>query len=361
MVIMAGGTGGHVFPGLAVAELLRSRGHQVTWLGTRNGLEARLVPEHGLPIEWIHVAGLRGKGLVSWVSAPWKLVRAVYQAWRVLHRLDPQLVLGMGGFAAGPGGLAAWLQRRPLVIHEQNAVAGYTNRLLARLARRVLEAFPGTFPSSVEVSTVGNPVRASILDLPEPQQRMAGRNGRIRVLILGGSLGARALNRRVPEAMARLPEALLPEIWHQGGRTVDEARQAYAGIAETMGNRLKVAEFISDMSAAYGWADLVICRAGALTVAELAAAGLASILVPFPHAVDDHQTVNGRYLVEAGAAVLIQERDMSADRLAQSLLPLLEDRSRLMSMACQARARAWPRATIDIADSCQAEVAEGAP
>lgn len=360
VMIMAGGTGGHVFPGLAVATLLQTRGHTVTWLGTRNGLEARLVPEHGLPIEWINISGLRGKGLVSTLLAPFKLLRALAQAWRALKRVDPQLVLGMGGFAAGPGGLVAWLQRRPLVIHEQNAVAGYTNRLLSRFARRVLQAFPDTFPSSLAVTAVGNPVRDEILAIADPATRLAARTGPVRMLVLGGSLGARALNHLVPESIAQLPPQLRPQVWHQGGRTVAEAEAAWAPIASEMGDNLRVTAFISDMAAAYAWADLVLCRAGALTVAELAAAGLASVLVPFPHAVDDHQSANARYLVDAGAALLFAEQDLSAERLVAGLQPLLTDRERLREMAQLARACAWPHSTRDIADYCLAEAGGGA-
>lgn len=352
VIVMAGGTGGHVFPGLAVAEELRQRGHEVVWMGTPDSMEARLVPQHGLPMEFVRITGLRGKGLLAWLMVPFKLALAVTQALRILRKQRPALVFGCGGFAAGPGGLAAWLLRRPLVIHEQNAVAGYTNRLLAQLAQRVLEAFPDTFPAQKKVSAVGNPVRSPILALPAPGQRLSGRSGPIRILVLGGSLGAQALNQIVPQAFAKLPEEQRIEVWHQGGRTVALADRAYAGLAQQMGSALRVAEFIHDMAAAYAWADLVICRAGALTVAEIAAVGLPAILVPFPHAVDDHQTANGRYLVEAGAALVIQERDLTASCLAHALQPLLSDRARLLRMAEAARARAWPGATRDIVDHC---------
>ncbi|MGH8561955.1 MAG: undecaprenyldiphospho-muramoylpentapeptide beta-N-acetylglucosaminyltransferase, partial [Nevskiales bacterium] len=293
---MAGGTGGHVFPALAVAERLRELGHRVVWMGTQAGLEARVVPAHGLPIEWITIAGVRGKGLLTLLLAPLELLRALLQAIGILRRYRPQVVIGLGGFVAGPGGFAAWLLGRPLIIHEQNAIAGLTNRLLARLARRVLEAFPDTFPVSGKRLTVGNPVRPEIAALPPPEQRLAGRSGAVRMLVLGGSLGALALNRGVPQALALLPPELRPDVRHQAGRTLDEANKAYAAA----GLDIQPEAFIEDMAAAYAWADLLVCRAGALTVAELAAAGLPALLIPFPHAVDDHQSANAHYLVSAG-------------------------------------------------------------
>lgn len=360
IVIMAGGTGGHVFPALAVAQELRSRGHRVSWIGTQAGLEAKLVPQQGFPIDWISIGGLRGKNTLTLILAPFKLLLAVLQALGILRRLQPALVLGLGGFAAGPGGLAAWLLRRTLVIHEQNAVAGYTNRLLARIADRVLEAFPDTFGAQYKAVAVGNPVRAEIIQLPPPATRAQRRNGPIRLLVLGGSLGAKALNTLVPQAISRLAPEQRPEVWHQAGRTLQVAEQQYLELAKQMGGALRVTAFIDDMAAAYAWADLVICRAGALTIAELAAAGLAAILVPFPHAVDDHQTVNGRYLVQVGAALLIQERDLTPELLANSLQTLLADRGKLLAMAEAARARAWPQATRDIVEHCLICASEGA-
>lgn len=348
ILVMAGGTGGHVFPALAVAERLRELGHDVLWLGTRAGLEARVVPARGLSVEWITISGLRGKGLMTLMMAPLNLLRAITQAIAVLRRRRPDVVLGCGGFAAGPGGLAAWLLRRPLLIHEQNAIAGLTNRWLARLARRVLEAFPGTFPDMAKRVTVGNPVRTEIAAIPVPAQRLADRRGRVRLLVLGGSLGALALNRAVPQALALLPAELQPEVRHQAGRTIEEARKAYAAA----GLAVEPEAFIEDMAAAYAWADLVVCRAGALTVAELAAAGLASVLIPFPYAVDDHQTANARYLVDADAALMIQERELAPAHFAQALTPLLEDRARLLRMAVAARGRAWPQARDRIVEEC---------
>ncbi|MFU8896807.1 MAG: undecaprenyldiphospho-muramoylpentapeptide beta-N-acetylglucosaminyltransferase [Gammaproteobacteria bacterium] len=345
VLIMAGGTGGHVFPALAVAEALRARGIDVVWMGTRLGLEARVVPAAGIPMEWIKVAGLRGKGLRTRLAAPLNVALAIVQALRIMLRVRPAVVLGMGGYAAGPGGVAAWLTRRPLVIHEQNAVAGTTNRILAGLARRVLAAFPGAFPDGVSTTVVGNPVRPAIAALPPPSEALAQHGGRARLLVVGGSQGALALNEAVPEALARLPEPLRPEVRHQAGHTtLDNARAAY----QRVGVKAEIFEFIDDMAEAYGWADLAICRAGALTVSELAAAGLPSVLVPLPTAVDDHQTLNGGYLVAAGGAVLVPERQLAPVRLARVLAGLLGDRSRLLDMARRARAAARPEALAAI-------------
>jgi UDP-N-acetylglucosamine--N-acetylmuramyl-(pentapeptide) pyrophosphoryl-undecaprenol N-acetylglucosamine transferase len=345
VLIMAGGTGGHVFPALAVAQALRARQLEVVWMGTRIGLEARIVPAAGIPMEWINIGGLRGKSLATRLAAPFKVGLAVLQALRIMLRVRPAVVLGMGGYAAGPGGVAAWLTRRPLVIHEQNAVAGTTNRILARLAKRVLAAFPGAFAHTVSVQVVGNPVREPIVQLPPPDQRLAGRSGPPRLLVLGGSQGALALNRTVPEALAHLPPELRPEVRHQAGRnTLEVAEEAY----QRLGVAAEVTEFIDDMADAYGWADLAICRAGALTVSELAAAGLPAVLVPFPAAVDDHQTLNGGYLVAAGGAVLVPERQLAPERLARVLAGLLGDRARLLDMARRARGAARPEALATI-------------
>ncbi len=288
VLIMAGGTGGHVFPALAVARALAERGARVSWLGTKAGIEARLVPAHDLPLHTIDVAGLRGKGALSWLAAPLRLLRAVVQALGLVRRLGPQLVIGMGGFAAGPGGLAAWLLRKPLLIHEQNAAAGMTNRSLARLATTVLQAFPDTFAPKYNPATVGNPVRAEILALDAPASRWAARDDAPRLLVLGGSGGALAINQRVPAALAQIAPERRPQVRHQAGRTLTEAQAAYA----EHGTTAELSAFIEDMAAAYAWADVVICRSGALTVAELAAAGVPALLVPFPYAVDDHQTIN---------------------------------------------------------------------
>lgn len=348
---MAGGTGGHVFPALALARLLREQSYQVVWLGTRRGLEARIVPAEQFPIEWITIGGLRGKGWLPLLAAPARLLRALVQALGVMRRHRPAAVVGLGGFVTGPGGVAAWLMRRPLVIHEQNAIAGFTNRCLARLARRVFEAFPGSFGPRVRAELIGNPVRREFFALAAPAGRFAARGGAIRLLVVGGSLGAARLNAVVPAAVARAQADLALEVRHQAGeRGLDSAQASYAAAGVTA----TVTPFIEDIAAAFGWADLIICRAGALTISELAAAGLGAILVPFPAAVDDHQTANARYLVEAGAAVLIADRDLEAGMLAAELLRLCRDRSILLGMAERAHALARPRAAADLALACVA-------
>jgi UDP-N-acetylglucosamine--N-acetylmuramyl-(pentapeptide) pyrophosphoryl-undecaprenol N-acetylglucosamine transferase len=340
---MAGGTGGHVFPALAVAEQLQARGWPVAWLGTREGLEARVLPPTGIPVHWIRVSGLRGKSRLRQLGAPFMLAGALAQAAWVLLRLRPAAVLGMGGFTTGPGGAMAWLLRRPLVIHEQNAIAGLTNRLLARLASQVLEAFPGSLPGALHT---GNPVRRSIAELEFREPEVSAR--RARLLVVGGSLGAAALNEQVPAALSGIDQGARPEVWHQTGlRHLDRARAAYDGA----GVAVRLDAFIEDMAKAYRWADLVLCRAGALTVAELAAVGVASILVPYPYAVDDHQTANARYLVDAGAAILLPQSQMTPERLREHL-GLLGQPQRLASMARCARARARPDAAARVADQC---------
>jgi UDP-N-acetylglucosamine--N-acetylmuramyl-(pentapeptide) pyrophosphoryl-undecaprenol N-acetylglucosamine transferase len=348
-LIMAGGTGGHVFPALALARELRERCWQVVWLGTRRGLEARLVPAEHIAVEWLSVSGLRGNGVWVWLTAPLKLSRALLQALAVIRRRRPALVVGLGGFVAGPGGIAAWLLRRPLLIHEQNAIAGFTNRGLAHLARRVLTAFPGSFAPQVHAQVVGNPVRREITELPPPSQRFALRNGPTRVLVVGGSQGATLLNAIVPFALARAAATQQFEVQHQAGeRWIATAKRNYAEAGMTA----RLQPFIEDMAAAYGWADLVICRAGALTISELAAAGVGAILVPFAAATDDHQTHNAAVLVDDGAAVTIAERELSAERLAAELLRLCNGRGRLLAMAERARALAKPRAAQELADAC---------
>ena len=347
--IMAGGTGGHVFPALAVAETLRTQGMQVFWIGTERGMESRLVPEHGFELEHVRIEGLRGKGLAQILGAPFKLAAALWQAVEILRRRAPSVVLGMGGFASGPGGLAARALGLPLVIHEQNRVPGMTNQWLARIATRVFEAFPGSFPASRRAITSGNPVRRAIVELPTPRERLAGRSDPGNLLIVGGSLGAKVLNETVPAALALMPEQERPRVRHQAGQqTLDLARRAYAD----SGVEAEITPFIADMAEAYGWADLVVCRAGALTVSELAAAGVGSILVPYPYAVDDHQTGNARYLADAGAARLVSQSDLSAAGLATQLRELLGDRATLLDMAEAARARAHPDAAERIAAAC---------
>jgi UDP-N-acetylglucosamine--N-acetylmuramyl-(pentapeptide) pyrophosphoryl-undecaprenol N-acetylglucosamine transferase len=349
VLIMAGGTGGHVFPALAVATELSGLGVPVAWLGTNQGLEARVVPAAGYQLTAIRVSGLRGKGLPRFFLAPFMLALALLQAFMVFLRLRPLAVLGMGGFTAGPGGLVAWLLRRPLLIHEQNSVPGLTNRLLAPLARTVLEGFPGSMPATRHAVTVGNPVRAGIAALMVPEARFAGRSGALHLLVIGGSLGARALNRVVPEAIAHLPASARPRVYHQTGQAeADGVRERYA----EAGCDARVETFVEDMAAAYTWADLVVCRAGALTVAELAAAGVASILVPYPHATDDHQTGNARYLADAGAALLMPQTSLSAEWLAETLTRFTGQRETLLTMAQRARELARPDAARRVAQLC---------
>ncbi|MEW6446104.1 MAG: undecaprenyldiphospho-muramoylpentapeptide beta-N-acetylglucosaminyltransferase [Pseudomonadota bacterium] len=351
VIIMAGGTGGHILPGLAVARLLRAKGIPVLWLGTATGMEARLVAEAGFAMASIDIGGLRGKDWKTRLAAPWRLFTAIRQALAVMHEQSPRLVLGFGGFVAGPGGLAARMRGVPLVIHEQNAVAGLTNRVLARLANKVLAGYAGAFDGAYEV--IGNPVRPDIAVLPPPELRMAGRRGPLRLLVVGGSLGAQALNETVPRALALLAGDERPEVWHQaGGKMIDTARAIYAQEGVEPGEKIRVEPFIDDMASAYAWADLVLCRSGALTVAELAAAGIGSILVPFPHAVDDHQTRNAAVLAETGAAELIQQTELTAGLLAERLRVLGADRARVLDMARRARAQARPDAAARVLEQC---------
>lgn len=350
VMIMAGGTGGHVFPALAVAHELRRRGHEVIWMGAPDSFESKIIPQHSIPMEFVRVTGLRGKGPVKLLWAPLLLLRALVQAFAILLRRKPDVAMGMGGFASGPGGVAAWLQRRPLLVHEQNAVAGVTNRALSRLAWRTLQAFPNTFAG--RGITVGNPVREALTRVDDPAERLRGRNGPLRVLVIGGSQGAKALNERVPAAVQKLSPDQRPQLRHQAGRTLDVAQAAYA----RCGVDASIEAFIDDMAAAYSWADLVICRSGASTVAELTAVGCAAILVPFPAAVDDHQTRNGEYLVRGGAALLIPERELEPERLATLLQDLSRDRRRLVNMAAAARALAQPAAVQQIIENLEAAV-----
>lgn len=346
---MAGGTGGHVFPALAVADVLRARGHEVAWIGTRQGLEARVVPAAGIPMEWIDVGGLRGKGWRTLLMSPWRLVRAVQQARRIFWRLRPAVALGMGGFASGPGGLAARLSGCPLVLHEQNSVPGVTNRVLSHTARRVLEGFPGSFSAARGAEFIGNPVRGAIAALPPPELRFAGRGGALCVLVIGGSQGARVLNQTVPDAIALWPALPRPEVWHQtGARDAESVAAAY----RAQGIKARVAPFIEDMAAAYGWADVAVCRAGALTIAELTAAGLGAVLVPFAAAVDDHQTRNAQFLVRAAAAELLPQAALSAESLQAVLQRMAKDRQMLLAMAQRARALAKPQAALMVAEAC---------
>jgi UDP-N-acetylglucosamine--N-acetylmuramyl-(pentapeptide) pyrophosphoryl-undecaprenol N-acetylglucosamine transferase len=355
VLIMAGGTGGHVFPALAVAKVLRDRGIAVVWLGVPESMEARLVPANGFPIEWLRVSGIRGKGVAAWIRAPLRICAAVVQAIAVLRRVRPRAVLGAGGYVSGPGGIAAWLLGIPLLIHEQNAVPGLTNRWLARVASLVLEGFPGSFPPSLKARFVGNPVRADIAAVAEPATRFAGRLGRARLLVFGGSLGAQRLNAMVPQALSRLAPERRPQVRHQAGaRGIDAARAAYRE-AEV---EAEVLPFIDDMAAAYAWADVAVCRAGAMTVAELQAAGLGALLVPLPAATDDHQTKNAESMVRAGAAAVLQERALTADTLSGCIGALTADRERMLTMAEAARRARIVDAADQVADLC---LAAGAP
>ena len=354
-MIVAGGTGGHVFPGLAVASVLRARARDVVWMGTHRGLESRLVPQAGIEIEWITVTGLRGRGILAWLLAPFRLMHAVAQALGAVRRRRPAAVLGMGGFVSGPGGIAAWLTGRPLLIHEQNTVAGAANRLLARLTTHIFEAFPQSFPARYSAELIGNPVRESIVDLPPPVERFAGRSGRRRVLVIGGSQGARTLNVQVPAAIALLPGNIEVEVWHQAGAEVEAARANYAQAR----CELRLEAFIEDMTAAYAWADLVICRAGALTIAELTAAGVGAVLIPYPYAADDHQQKNAASFAANGAGLVFDEAELDAGRLANAMENILEDAAKPLQMAELARAQARPRAAVELAEACL-ELAEAA-
>jgi UDP-N-acetylglucosamine--N-acetylmuramyl-(pentapeptide) pyrophosphoryl-undecaprenol N-acetylglucosamine transferase len=355
ILIVAGGTGGHVFPALAVARMLIALDRKVVWLGTHEGLESRVVPDAGIPLDFIRVSGLRRKGVLSWLLAPFKIALALWDALRVVRQRRPGVVLGMGGFVSGPGSVAAWLLRRPLVIHEQNAAAGLTNRLLAGIAREVLQAFPGSFSDRVTARTIGNPVRQEIFKLSEPQERLAGRSGPLRILVLGGSQGALALNQFVPAAVALIVAEHPVEIWHQSGAaTLEQALDAYS----EHGINARIDSFISDMNEAYEWADMVVCRAGALTVSELAAAGLGAVLVPYPSAVDDHQTLNARYLVDADAAVLIQQDDLTPEVLAAEIARWAGERQLVIDRAVRARELARPDATEQLVSVCLEQIQE---
>ena len=357
-LVMAGGTGGHVFPALATARVLKRHGFDIVWLGTERGIEARLVPAEGIPVEWLSVSGLRGKGIATLLAAPFRLCVAISQAMRAIRKHQPRVVLGAGGFASGPGGIAAWLLRRPLVVHEQNAVAGLTNRVLARLATRVLEGFPGSFGRGVKAERVGNPVRAEIVAVAPPERRYAGREGRARLLVFGGSQGAARLNAVLPAALGELPVDVRPDVLHQTGRhNHEETVQAY----RSRGIDADVRPFIDDMARALGECDVIVCRAGAVTVSELCAAGVASVLVPFPAAVDDHQTRNAEYAVRAGAARLLPEAELTPISLAAVLRELLEQgRARLEQMAHAARRSAIVDADVRLADACLQAAGEAA-
>jgi UDP-N-acetylglucosamine--N-acetylmuramyl-(pentapeptide) pyrophosphoryl-undecaprenol N-acetylglucosamine transferase len=330
VLIMAGGTGGHVFPGLALASYLRSQDIEVHWLGTAQGIEARLVPAAQIPLHLISVEGIRGKGFKTLLSAPFKITKAVLQARNHIKKIAPDVVVGMGGFVSGPGGLASWLVRCPLVIHEQNAKAGMTNKILANLAKSVMEGFPSAFPGRRKVIVTGNPVRAEIEAMPPPDDRLNPVRGSFRLLVIGGSLGAHALNTIVPRALIGLSADLRPEIWHQtGSKHFDNVKNDY----KSAGIEANLTPFIEDMAQAYQWADMVLCRAGALTVAELCTAGLGAVFVPYPYAVDDHQTANASYMVKHNAAVCVQESELSPARLAEMMTDFANAPEKRMAMA----------------------------
>ncbi len=326
VLIMAGGTGGHVFPGLAVAKCFREQGVTVEWLGTRKGLEAKVVPEADFKLHYMSITGLRGKGWKDLFFGPWRLLRATLQAKRIIKKFNPDVVIGMGGFVSGPGGIAAFLLRKKLVIHEQNAKPGLTNKWLATIATKVLEGFPNTFKKAI---TTGNPVRKEISAVIAPENRLVNR-AKPRLLIFGGSLGATALNELLPKALAKLPESIRPDIMHQAGNIqFADTAKAYA----TLGLSAHVVPFINEMDKAYEWADVVLCRAGALTIAELCAVGLGAILVPYPYAVDDHQTANANYMAQGKAAILVQQADLSVDVLVKLLQELCSSADKRMAMA----------------------------
>ncbi len=346
ILIMAGGTGGHIYPGLAVADALRAQGWNVVWLGAPNSMEAELVPKHGYPVAWVNFSGVRGKGLLRLLTLPFTLLRALGQSAAAIFRHRPDVVLGMGGYITMPGGLMAAILRRPLVIHEQNSIAGLSNKLLAKLSTRVLSGFPDVLKGT---QWCGNPVRSDIAALPEPQVRFAGRSGKLNVLVVGGSLGAQALNEALPKALAMLSEQERPHVLHQTGKKHFETVQKLYEQAGVSGD---IRAFLDDMANQYAVADLVICRAGALTIAELAAAGAASVLIPFPFAVDDHQTHNARFLSEKGAAILLPQKELNAEKLAQLLREM--SREKLLAMAQAARSLAKPDATQQVAQVCVA-------
>ena len=348
LLIMAGGTGGHIFPALAVADCLRAAGWRVLWLGNPEGMEARLAPQHGYELVPVRFSALRGKGLLRKLLLPVNLLRGFWQAWQALRQVRPNVVLGMGGYITFPGGMMAALTGIPLVLHEQNSVPGLANRVLAAVADRIVTGFPEALRKG---EWLGNPVRQEIAALPAPAERFRDRSGTLRLLVIGGSLGAQALNEIIPQAMGLLAADELPQIVHQAGeKHIEQLQTNYAAV----GVPAHCVAFIDDMAGAYGWADLVICRAGALTVAELAAAGVPAILVPYPHAVDDHQTANARFLVKVGGAFLCPQGELTPESVA---LIRNYSRGQLLEMAEKARALAKPDATAAVAQLC-AEIAK---
>ena len=344
-LIMAGGTGGHIFPGLAVAEALRNKGWRVHWLGAPASMESRLVPARGFALELVDFSGVRGKGLYTFVLLPLRLLRAFWQALQVVRRVQPDVLVGLGGYITFPGGMMGVACGKPLVLHEQNSVAGMANKVLALVADRVFTAFPQVFAKG---QCVGNPLRAEFLNQADPQTRFAGRSGPLQLLVVGGSLGARALNSAVPKALALIPAAQRPSVVHQSGeKQIDELRANYAAAGVTA----ELTPFITDTAAAFAAADLVLCRAGASTVTELAAVGAAAVFVPFPSAVDDHQTFNARFLVDQGAGWLMPQTDMTPERLAEFIQTT--DRPALLQRALAAKHMQQLRATDAVVAACE--------
>ncbi len=346
LLVMAGGTGGHVFPGIAVAKHLQQQGWEIHWIGTADRMEADLVPQHGFEISFIDIAGVRGNGIKRLCAAPFRILKSIRQARKIIQQFKPDVVLGMGGFASGPGGVAAWLSGIPVVLHEQNAAAGLTNRLLAKIAKKVLMAFPGAFPDG---EVVGNPVREDVLAL---HSRTTEAKDKLAILIIGGSLGARVLNQTLPATIARLPQDKISVIHQVGKNNSAQVQQAYADAG--ISAELQVQDFICDMAQAYQNAEIIVCRAGALTVSEVAVAGLPAIFIPLPHAVDDHQTKNAGALVDRGAALLIPQSELNDAELALQLQTLLDSETKLTEMSAAAKAAAILDATEQVADACKA-------
>lgn len=340
IVIMAGGTGGHIYPALAVAKALIEKGHKVTWLGTPHGMESHIVPDNNIDIDFIPIKGLRGNGLLGWLLLPWRLFKATWLARKAIKKRKADLVLGFGGFVSGPGGLASKLLGVPLVIHEQNAIFGMTNRYLSKLAQKTYCAFENSKPLSIAVTVIGNPLRQNILQLSKEKRTYCNTKS-LKVLVVGGSQGALSLNQIIPKVLSQLPEDAICVKHQAGKRTLDTAQQAYKNCACPH----EVTPYIEDMAAAYQWADLVICRAGALTVSEIAAAGVAAIFIPHPHVVDDHQTANAHWLSDQGAALCIQQSELSEEYLKQLLESFIDNRAALKNMSFKAHSLAKTQAT----------------
>lgn len=355
-LIMAGGTGGHIFPGLAVARELQNKGWNISWLGSVGGMENQLIGETDIPLNLISISGLRGNGLIGWLKVPFVLLKAIYQAVRIIRKFNPDIVIGFGGFASGPGGLAAFLLRKPLFIHEQNAVAGLTNRTLAKLAKRVFLAFPDTIKGSQNCQTIGNPVRCEIVELNklDVQDNVVNNDEKINLLVIGGSRGAKVFNQILPRILVPLINLNKITVRHQCGKgNLETTTDTYSEFGIQASDNIKVHEFIKNMSEAYRWADLVVCRAGALTVSEIAAVGIAAIFVPFPFAVDDHQTKNAQWLVEQNAAILISETELREEQTERKIIKLVEDKIKLAKMAAQAKNVAYLDASKVLANACE--------